>query len=192
MIDALLRRPHGAAEAAADVVRAAAPVSVLVAAFTFGWVEVAIMMLLFLGALIARAATLPPLVDALSNAVLLAAAWFAVVDLYSSIEWIDLATHFAVGGVLAALARVLLERWDAAGLAPALGRPSVASVVAGALVGACLALGLSVVWEFLEWWGHTYIDDGVNVGYVDTLGDLAAGGLGGLLAGALQALGRSR
>ena len=62
---------------------------------------------------------------------------------------------------------------------------TAASVVAGALITGALALALSVAWELLEWWGHTYIDETVHVGYRDTIGDLAAGGIGGMIAGAL-------
>lgn len=191
----LLRRPSSLAAVLADVIRAIAPLSVVAAIFALTWVEVAVMMLVFLGVLLSRAAALPAGLDGATCAVLLAAAWFSVADLYAQLAWIDVATHFAVGAVLAALARVMLERWDAAGLEPSPRRDSVASVVAGALIGAALALALSVVWEFLEWWGHTYIDDTVNVGYLDTLSDVAAGGLGGLLAGAVLAVtsrGRTR
>jgi hypothetical protein len=40
-----------------------------------------------------------------------------------------------------------------------------------------------VLWELVELVGHTYIDSTIFVGYTDTIGDLAAGGLGSLLAG---------
>jgi hypothetical protein len=63
-----------------------------------------------------------------------------------------------------------------------------ASVVAAGLIGGAIALALASVWEFLEWWGYTYIDDSINVGYLDTLGDIAAGGLGGVVAGMLLAV----
>ena len=55
------------------------------------------------------------------------------------------------------------------------------------IVTLALGITLSVVWEFAEWAGYTYITSGINVGYADTLGDLAAGGLGSLLSGALLA-----
>src|SRR5690554_1570406 len=126
----LLRRPGSLAAVLADIIRALAPISVVSALFAIGWVETAVMMLVFLGVLLARAAALPAGLDGATSALLLAAAWFSVADLYARIDWIDLATHFAVGAVLAALARIMLERWDAAALAPSPGRTSVASVVA--------------------------------------------------------------
>ncbi|MEK8228690.1 hypothetical protein NKG05_25870 [Oerskovia sp. M15] len=42
---------------------------------------------------------------------------------------------------------------------------------------------LALLWETGEWAGATFVDESINVGYVDTLGDLAAGGIGSLLAG---------
>lgn len=187
----LVRRPHGLV-IVADLVRAIAPLSAIVYLAGGDLVEASVLMLVFGGVLLARAAALPPLLDTLTSAVLLAAAWFSVADLYAQISWIDVATHCAAGGVLGALAHVLLERWDAAPLVPQHRRVTAASVVAGALITGALALALSVAWELLEWWGHTYIDETVHVGYRDTIGDLAAGGIGGMIAGALLVLGRQR
>ena len=42
---------------------------------------------------------------------------------------------------------------------------------------------LAVVWEFGEWYGHTFLDSRIQVGYDDTIGDLAAGMVGALVAG---------
>jgi hypothetical protein len=187
VIETLTRRPTGLAELGADAVRALAPVSTVVAVISFGYVESALFLLVFAGVLLSRAAGLPPLLDILTSITLLAAAWFSVADLYNAIAWLDLVTHFFATGVLTALARVLLERWDAAGLAPSRADGGAASVVAAGLIGGAIALALASVWEFLEWWGYTYIDDSINVGYLDTLGDVAAGGLGGVVAGMLLA-----
>ncbi|UNX54812.1 hypothetical protein MF406_00445 [Georgenia sp. TF02-10] len=44
-----------------------------------------------------------------------------------------------------------------------------------------------MLWELGEWVGHTYGDPEIHVGYDDTVGDLAAGLLGSLLAGAIAA-----
>jgi hypothetical protein len=43
------------------------------------------------------------------------------------------------------------------------------------------------LWEVGEWVGHTYLDERIQVGYNDTMGDLVADGLGALVAGALLA-----
>ncbi len=49
-------------------------------------------------------------------------------------------------------------------------------------------MAAGVVWEIGEWFGHTFIDTSIVVEYTDTIGDLAAGGLGSLVAGGLLAL----
>ncbi|MHA7153897.1 hypothetical protein [Arthrobacter sp. TMN-50] len=50
----------------------------------------------------------------------------------------------------------------------------------GLVLGGVLALGRnpSEVWNFAEWTGYTYVTDEINLGYADTLGDFATGGLG--------------
>ena len=50
---------------------------------------------------------------------------------------------------------------------------------------ATVAIGLAagVLWEIGEWWGHHVVDDAIFVTYDDTIGDLAAGGAGALVAG---------
>ena len=39
------------------------------------------------------------------------------------------------------------------------------------------------MWEFAEWAGNNYITNEISVGYEDTLGDIAAGGAGSMVAG---------
>ena len=46
-----------------------------------------------------------------------------------------------------------------------------------------LLLALSAIWEMVEWAGRTFIAPEIFVSYQDTIGDMAAGGLGSLLAG---------
>jgi hypothetical protein len=58
-------------------------------------------------------------------------------------------------------------------------RPVVSTVV----MTVALGLSLGVLWEILEWFGHTFIDEEIFVGYVDSIGDLIWGGAGALLAG---------
>ena len=50
-------------------------------------------------------------------------------------------------------------------------------------------LALGAMWEMVEWFGYAYLTDDIYVTYEDTVGDLAAGGLGSLLAGVLMARG---
>ncbi|MDM7990100.1 hypothetical protein [Arthrobacter sp. zg-Y877] len=183
MIDALLHPPASLREYLADAVRMAGVVSVVVALFLLGPVETALFLLVLLGLLVSRALAVFPGFDAAYGVVLLTAAWSSVADLYARIPWWDLAVHCAATGTLAVIAYFLLVQF---GAVPAVRRPHRASrslpVVVPLLVLA-LGLGMGVLWEIGEWWGHTYVDASINVGYADTMTDLAAGGLGALAAG---------
>ena len=53
-----------------------------------------------------------------------------------------------------------------------------------------LATTLALLWEMGEWFGHTRLDDRIQVGYEDTLGDLGAGVVGAVVAAVLLALSR--
>ena len=50
-----------------------------------------------------------------------------------------------------------------------------------------IALAVSAVWEMIEWIGWAFISSDIFVGYQDTIGDMAAGGVGGVAAGVLVA-----
>ncbi|WP_258934554.1 hypothetical protein [Nesterenkonia pannonica] len=52
-------------------------------------------------------------------------------------------------------------------------------------MGLTVALGLAMasLWEMVEWVGFEYVTQDIYVTYADTIGDMAAGGLGSLFAG---------
>ncbi|WP_146360898.1 hypothetical protein [Arthrobacter yangruifuii] len=183
MIDALLRPPETRVDYLADAVRALSVLSVVAALVLLGPVETALFLLVLLGLLVSRSLSVLPGFDTVYGLVLLTAAWSSVADLYARISWWDLAVHCASTGVLAVVAYFLLVQF---GAVPAIRRPHRASrslpVVVPLLV-LSLGLGMSVLWEIGEWWGNTYVDARIHVGYVDTMTDLAAGGLGALVGG---------
>lgn len=183
MIDALLRPPETPKEYLADAVRALSVLSVLAALVLLGPVETALFLLVLLGLLVARALDVFPRFDAAYGVVLLTAAWSSVADLYARISWWDLAVHFAATGTLAVIAYFLLVQFGAVPGVRHPHRPSRSLPVVVALLVVALGLGMSVLWEIGEWWGHTYVDDSINVGYTDTMADLAAGGVGALVSG---------
>lgn len=192
MIDALLRRPAGRGDYAADAVRALGCLSVLAAALVLGPVNTALFLLVLLGLLVSRALAVPPVFDTVYGLTLLLGAWSSVIDLYARISWWDLAVHFISTAAIAAMTYVLLARVEAVpGVARPRGRGSAPAAVVAVLVTA-LGLAVSVLWELGEWWGHTLVDQRINVGYTDTMGDLSAGGLGALLAGVLLAFSARR
>lgn len=187
MIDALLRRPAGSGEFFADGVRLLCVFSLAAAALWHGPVDVALFLLVLMGTLVSRCLDISRLFDGIYGLTLLAAAWSSVLNLYERVGWWDLPVHFAATAVIAAMTYFLLARLDAVPFpadraAPALGRFTVPVLVLS------LGLAVSVLWELGEWWGHSYVDSTINVGYQDTMGDLAAGGLGSLLAGIVMSV----
>src|SRR6266545_5211017 len=103
--------------------------------------------------------TLPFLIDVSGN----------TADLYDTIGWWDDANHFVNWGILVAafgqlLIRLPLERWAAAGLAIGFGAVT------------------AVLWEFAEYYTFIRNSPEVRTAYTDTLGDLALGLAGSVIA----------
>lgn len=182
MIDALLRRPSGAGEFFADAVRLGCLFSLAAAVLWYGPVDVALFLLVLMGTLISRSLDVSRVFDGIYGLTLLAAAWSSVLNLYARVSWWDLPIHFAATGVIAAMTYLLLARLGA--LPDPEPAPRLALRIAVPVLVLALGLAVSVLWELGEWWGNAFVDASINVGYLDTMGDLAAGGLGALLAGA--------
>ncbi|WP_255371922.1 hypothetical protein [Cellulosimicrobium sp. CUA-896] len=168
-----------------DLVRAAALVSLLVAPFVLGGLGAALFLLVLGGVMVPRAIGVPAALDVPYGLSLLLAAWAAQLSWYEAVPWLDLPVHAACTGLIAAVAFHVLAR---AGLdpAPATGRTRrrTAAVVATTGLGAVVA----ILWEVGEWAGYTYLDDGIGVGYTDTIGDLVWALAGAVVAGALVPL----
>ncbi|MDN4172457.1 hypothetical protein QWY28_05845 [Nocardioides sp. SOB77] len=167
---------------AADGLRVAALVSLVVGLAAYGGIAGAVFFLVLGGTMVPRAASAPGALDATYCLTILVAAWAAVLDWYLKVPWLDVVVHAAATGVIAALVQVVLVRVGMASAAEtALRFPRSAVTVLTAATGTALA----VVWELGEWYGHTYLDSRIQVGYDDTVGDLAAGMVGALVAGVL-------
>jgi hypothetical protein len=178
----LLAPPARPAEWLADGVRALAPVSVVVAAVGWGPQAAGVMALTVPAVLLPRAVAARPWFDILAVSVILVAAWSNVLGLYESVRGWDLVVHAVCTGVLAALAYLVLAR---SGVVPAPRRPGMARRTPIVIVIA-LGLALSALWEILEWVG-TLVAPDIYVAYRDTIGDMAAGGLGTVVAGIVTA-----
>ncbi|PFG34788.1 hypothetical protein [Sanguibacter antarcticus] len=167
----------------ADSVRVLGALSILVSAVWFGPVEIALFLLVLLGLLVPRVLVLPLALDLALGTTLLAGGWFAVFDVFEVVGPLDLVVHFVANGLLAVTTYLLLVRFHAV---PDPSDGALAHHRTGVVV-MTTALGamLGVLWELGEWAGHTYFDDGINVGYEDTLGDLVSGAAGSLLGGIL-------
>jgi hypothetical protein len=167
--------------AAADLVRLAGAASLAWALGGREWVNAALFALVLLGLVLPRALNSRPMHDLGYGVVLLFAAWSAVLDLYLRYGWLDVVVHALTGGLTAALGYRLLS---STGVLPPLERPLVRRPGIGLVVTtAALGSALGVLWEIGEWCGHTFLDPRIQVGYQDTMGDLASDCLGSVLAG---------
>lgn len=164
-------------------VRWLAPLSALLTVLFFDTAGAAVMMLVCLATTIMWRARLPAALEVATNLVLLVAAWSSVFLLYERFAYWDLVVHFAATAVLAELAFRALERW---------GRLRAPSYLAHVTVVTGLGATLALLWEGVEFAGYALVDPNVQVGYLDTMGDLAAGGVGSLIIGILGARARHR
>ncbi len=60
---------------------------------------------------------------------------------------------------------------------------TTATAAGTVVVAVAVGLALSAVWEMVEWAGWLFISDEIFVGYQDTIGDMAIGGVGAAVAG---------
>ncbi|WP_206051682.1 hypothetical protein [Nocardioides ferulae] len=171
----------------ADAVRLAALVSVVAGGLGWGFVGFALFMLVLGGSMIPRALGASAALDAAYSVSIVFAAWAAQLDWYAAVPWLDVVVHVAATGLVAAVVHFALVR---VGALPAVDEPRLPRArLGGGLVTVALGLALAVLWELGEWGGHTYLDDRIQVGYADTMGDLAAGLLGAVVAGLILARG---
>lgn len=189
MADALATRVGSAGGlVVADAIRVVSAVSVVVGLGLYGGVSGALFFLVLGGTIIPRAVGAPASLDVAYSGTLLAAAWAAVLDWYARVEWLDLVVHAAATGLVATMAHLLLVRLA---LVPPVDAPDLRRARAGsAVVTASLGVALATVWELGEWLGHTHLDGRIQVGYTDTIGDLAAGTAGAVTAAVVLVRGR--
>ncbi|HYI34878.1 MAG TPA: hypothetical protein VEX88_15575 [Glaciibacter sp.] len=188
MIRTFFPAPTGAAEAAADVLRVLALICIVIAGLGWGPIGAATMALAAGGTLVPRVVGVRPSFDIAFAVVLLVAAWSSVLQIYESTPWWDLPVHFLANGLCAALCYIAFAQLGIVSDGALLPRPVVSTVVMVVAIG----LALGVIWEILEWFGHTFIDEKIFVSYVDTIGDLVWGGAGAVLAGYLMPFLRRR
>lgn len=179
MIRALLRAPASPAEIFADALRVLAAISIIVAGIGWGPQGALSLAATFGVMLFPRLLGLPPAFDIIFCVATLAASWSSVTDLYLTARWWDIPMHFLTNGIWAALLYVALVRFEVIADAATLPRP----LLSAAVMTTALGLSIAVFWELFEWFSHTFIDSEVFVGYRDSIGDMAVGGLGSLLAG---------
>lgn len=184
MIENFLRRPSGAAEVAADLVRVAGVVSIGIALIWFSPTDAGVLAFALPGLMVPRFLGVRSWFDITFCVSLLIAAWSNLFDLYTSIPWWDLVVHFVCTGLLAAVLSLALARTGVIA-----GRGGAHFTTVGAvLLTTAFGLALSAIWEMVEWFGQAFISDSIFVSYDDTISDMAIGGVGALCAGLLVAL----
>jgi len=183
LIENFLRRPRGLVEVGADVLRALAAVSVIVAAVLFDLTDAGVIAFTLPGVVAPRFLGMRAWVDISLTTVLLVAAWSNVFELYTSLVGWDLVVHFICGGFLAAVLYLLLAQLRIVPVPAA----SSFTPAGGIILTTTLGLALSALWEVIEWLGYAYISTDIYVSYDDTIGDLVAGGTGALAAGIIVA-----
>ncbi|KRE30817.1 hypothetical protein ASG80_16290 [Agromyces sp. Soil535] len=179
MMRTFLRAPEGAAEVVADALRVLATVCIVVAAVGWGPLSGVSLAIVFGAMLVPRVLGLRPGFDIAFGVVTLVAVWSSVLQIYITTRWWDLPIHFLTNGLYAAVCYIVLVRLGVLADAARLPRP----MLSAAVMTTALGLSLGVLWEIFEWFGHTFIDGEIYVGYQDSIGDLLVGGLGALLAG---------
>ena len=166
-----------------DALRVVAAVGLVPAAIHHGTIGIALMLLVTGGCMVPRAMGVSAWLDVAFCGSALFAAWAALLDWYVTIDWLDLVVHGVFTGLLGLLAWQLLLR------SKVLAEPTnlLTTRVSAMVLTTAMATTLATLWEIGEWLGHLYIDDSIQVGYQDTLSDLATGVLGALVAGVLAA-----
>lgn len=183
MIERFLRAPRTGAEWVADALRVVGLISVVVAGFAWTPTDAGILAFTLPALVLPRFLGARPGFDILFCSSVLVAAWSNVIDLYRTVPGWDLVVHLVCTGLIAVMFYVLAARVgvvpDVLGSRPPARVPIVFVTLAG--------LALSALWEMVEWAGYAFITDEIFVTYVDTIGDMAAGGLGALIGGIIAA-----
>jgi hypothetical protein len=177
--------PSVAVRLLADVLRVGGAGSLVWAAAGGEWVNAALFALVLGGLMLPRMVPTRPVVDLTYGATLLFAAWSAVEDLYMRYDELDNVVHTVACGLVAAVVHRLLV--TASVLPPATDRPLRRAGTGVVVTVWALGLALGTLWEAGEWFGHTHLDQRIQVGYSDTVGDLMADCLGALVAGLVVA-----
>ncbi|HET7415677.1 MAG TPA: hypothetical protein VFI97_08290 [Arthrobacter sp.] len=165
----------------ADFVRFAALLSVVAAFLWMATGDVVRFSIAFLGLLVPRVFHLPRPFDLAYCITVLLAAWSGAAGWYEAAPWWDWAVHLITNGAIAAAVYLVLARVRVVHEMHDHTLPH--SLVALAVLTGAFGLAVGAIWEFLEWIGEQYAPNTVHVGYVDSIGDLSAGGLGSLIAG---------
>ena len=185
MIDNFLRPAETGAQRLADALRLLGVLSVLLALLFHELTDAAIVAFALPALMLPRFIGMRAWADISVSTALLVAAWSNVVDLYRVLWWWDVPVHFVLAGWMAVVAYLFLAHRGIVRSPGARGFTTAGGIVLTTVLG----LALGALWEMVEWFGYAYLTDDIYVTYGDTVGDMAAGGLGALVAAVLMARG---
>lgn len=185
MIDNFLRPAETGPQRIADALRVLGVFSVVLALLFHDITDAAIVAFALPGLMFPRFLGMRAWGDITVSATLLVAAWSNVIDLYRTLPWWDIPVHFVLAGALAVVTYLFLARRGIVRSPEDRDFTTTAAIV----LTTALGLALGALWEMVEWFGYAYLTDDIYVTYGDTIGDMAAGGVGALLAGWLMARG---
>lgn len=165
----------------ADLVRLAALLSIVAAFIWMDLGDVIRFAAAFLGLLAPRVFHLPRPFDAAYCVTLLLATWSGAAGWYEAIPWWDWMVHLVTNGAIAAALYLIMAKLNVVHEMHdmTLKHSRTALVVLTAAFG----FAVGAIWEFIEWIGEQFFAQSVHVGYVDSLGDMFAGGIGSVIAG---------
>jgi hypothetical protein len=188
VIENFLRPPHSFLGVTADGLRLLGLLSIGIAAFWFSPTDVGILAFALPALVAGRFLGVPSGFDVIFCVTVLVAAWSNVVDLYRTVPGWDVVIHLVFTAVLAPMVYLLLAQ------VKVLPRLDEATLQRRTVIVQFFSLGLalSALWEMVEWIGFVWITDDIYVEYHDTIGDMAVGGLGALVAGVVVAVRMSR
>lgn len=179
MIENFLRRPRGFMDFAADALRYLAVFSIVLAALFFEPTDAGIIAFTLPGVVAPRFLGLRAGADMVFVGGLLVAAWSNIFDFYTRFTWWDMPVHLIMNGLIAWALYLLLARGN---VVPDPRSKEFTRLTALALLTS-LGLAVGALWEMLEWFGREFISEQIYIAYDDTIGDMAVGGLGSLIAG---------
>ncbi|WP_430591757.1 DUF2238 domain-containing protein [Humidisolicoccus flavus] len=179
MITNFLRPPTSLSEWIADVLRVVGLLGVVVAGIWLSPTDAGILALTLPALVLPRFIGARAGFDIVFSVVVLVAAWSNILDLYRTLIGWDKAIHLLCTAVIAPMVYLLLAHCE---IVPRPGHDGVRTRVA-VTMSTTIGLAVSAVWEMIEWVGFVVFTDEIYVEYHDTIGDMAIGGLGALLAG---------
>ncbi|HET7414966.1 MAG TPA: hypothetical protein VFI97_04645 [Arthrobacter sp.] len=181
MSDSVLKTWQRACGVFGDLCRAAALVAAMLAGLIWSPAFIAAFVIVFAVLLVPRITLMPRPFDAAFSFTVLVSAITGAAGWYESVPWWDIVAHVVTTGAAAAMIYLVLARYEVVhnllDHGPSHHRPRII------LLTAAFGLSAGVFWEFLEWIVYAFDPKAVGVGYVDTVGDLAADTAGSLIAG---------